>query len=74
MDRVSMFTSQPKVSFSHRVAFRSFVAHSRSFRFSAPDSLIRSLPRVLFFLSFLMLVPQIERNRLRINFNYSFTT
>lgn len=48
MDRVSMFTSQPKVSFSHHVAFRSFVAHSRSFRFSAPDSLIRSLPRVLF--------------------------
>jgi len=47
MDRVSMFTSQPKVSFSRRVAFRSSRTLVLSV-FLASDSLIRSLPRILF--------------------------
>lgn len=56
MDRVSMFTSQPKVSFSRRVAFRSFrwapallFSPFFSSRFPGSISAVRSFLLVLFF-------------------------
>jgi len=78
MDRVSMFTSQPKVSFSRRVAFRLSRTLVLSV-FLASDSLIRALPRILFFAILFLLMyscnvsPKTGWKMPRTDFNYSFT-
>lgn len=84
MDRVSMFTSQPKVSFSRRVAFRSFrwtpaLSLSSFFSSGFPGSIsaARSFLLFLFFLFLSMYSCQPEKQvgkMSRVGFNYSLTT
>lgn len=78
MDRVSMFTFQPKVSFSRRVAFRS-VALRHLFSLVLSSRFLRSLLRILFCYPFFVNIFLSTRKHLigkipSIDFNYSFTT